>query len=122
MYKFTNATPKEVFISNAEWCGQKIKRIKSPIKTQRKWSVTDRWGNEWIVVFKGNVSEFSVYNVVKHHSDVPFSVDIVTYGNKIEIHKATTGGRVMQADRLLKKYSQLAMMVNCYLQFGYLND
>ena len=120
MYMFINMTTKEKFLKNVEWSGNKIEQVEPPCKRQKLWRVSDKFGNVWNILFRGEVDEYSIYNVCKYPTDEPFRVDIISSGNKIEIHKAEKNGRKIKSDRLLKSFSQLAMMVNCYSQFGYL--
>ncbi len=120
MYKSTNITTKENFLKYIEFNGIEIKPVEVCAKNQRAWNVVDKFGNEWNIFFTGNVSEFSICNVPHYPCDKPFRVDIVSSGNKIEIHRAEKNGRHIKADRLLKEFTQLALMVNCYIQFGYI--
>lgn len=120
MYKFQNNTTKENFIRNIEWSGMEIKPTEVHGKLQKSWQLSDKFGNVWNILFRGNVNEYSIFNVCKYQSDKPFRVDILSYGNNIEICKAEKNGRKIKANRLLKQFSQLAMTVNCYSQFGYL--
>lgn len=120
MYRFTNMTTKENFLKNIEWSGEVLKPMETPCKSQKLWQVSDRFGNVWNILFRGEVDEYSICNVCKYPSDEPFRVDIVSSGNKIEIHRAEKNGRKIKSDRLLKGFSNLAMMLNCYSQFGYL--
>ena len=120
MYKFTNTTTKENFLKNIEWSGKEIKPIEAHGKDRKAWNVIDKFRNEWNILFAGNANEYSVFNVPRYPSDKPFKVDIISNGNKIEIHRAEKNGRHIKADRLLKEFSQLAIMVNCYSQFGFL--
>ena len=119
MLKFKNMTTKENFLQHVEWSGKKVEQIEAYEKDQRAWQISDRFGNVWNVLFKGSVNEWSVFNVPQY-GEPPFKVDIVSCGNDIEIHRAEKAGRKIESDRLLKQFSQLAMMVNCYIQFNYL--
>lgn len=49
-----------------------------------------------------------------------FSVDILMYGNMVEIHRAIKNGQNLKADRTLKQFMQLALLMSCYKKFGYL--
>ena len=49
-----------------------------------------------------------------------FSVDILMSGNMVEIHRAIKDGRNLKADRNLKQFMQLALLMSCYKKFGYL--
>lgn len=120
MYKFENKTKKKDFVESIEWSRNIVERIQIPFKKPKQWRISDRFGNVWTILFKGDNNEYSISNVCKYPSDKPFTVDIISSGNKIEIHKAMKNGRNIKSDRLLKSFSELAMMVNCYIQFGYL--
>ena len=39
-------------------------------------------------------------------------------GNMVEIHRAIKDGRNLKADRNLKQFMQLALLVSCYKKFG----
>ena len=118
MLKFKNMTTKENFLQNVEWSGKKVEQIEANGKDQMAWKISDRFGNVWNVLFQGRVNEWSVFNVPQY-GEVSFKVDIVSCGNDVEIHRAEKAGRKIKSDRLLKQFSQVAMMVNCYIQFGY---
>lgn len=120
MLKFTNTTSKENFLKEIEWSGKEIKPIEAYGRDQKLWKIIDRFGNEWNVLFTGSVDEYSIFNVPHCLCDKLFRVDIISRGNKIEIHKVTKNGKNIKSDRLLKQFAQLAMMVNCYVQFGYM--
>lgn len=120
MFKFKNTTEKEVFENTISFQGLKIKSIKSPYKTQKQWNITDRFGNEWNVVFSGNVDDFYLYSVPHFQCDKPFRVDFIMNGNNVEIHRALKNGRNIVSDRLLKQFAQLILMVNCFYKFGYM--
>lgn len=47
-----------------------------------------------------------------------FSVDILMSGNMVEIHRAIKDGRNLKADRNLKQFMQLALLMSCYKKFG----
>lgn len=119
MFKFTNVTTKENFLKKIEWSEEEITPIEAFGNSQKSWKIIDRFDNEWNILFTGN-DEYSIYSVPHHSCDELFRVDIVSSGNKIEIHRATKNGKNIKADRLLKQFAQLAIMVNCYVQFGYM--
>ena len=119
MLKFTNGTTKENFLNTIQWSGNQVEHIEAYGKNQQAWQISDKFGNVWNVLFDGN-NEYSISNVCKCASDIPLNVIVLFNGNEIEIHSAEKEGRKIKAERLLKQFSQLAMMVNCYKQFGYL--
>lgn len=121
MLKFRNMTRLDKFKKSMEWSGNQIEELKPEGQYPKKaWRISDRFGNVWNVVFTGNVSEFVISNVPQNSYEKPFSVWIVSSGNEIEIHKADKNGRHIKSDLLLKEFANLAMMVNCYMQLGYL--
>ena len=66
------------------------------------------------MLFTGNVDEYRI-----SYKD-EFSVDILMHGNMVEIHRAIKDGRNLKADRNLKQFMQLALLMSCYKKFGYL--
>lgn len=120
MIKFENTTGKESFENTMNFQGLKIKPIQALYDDQKQWNITDRFGNEWNVVFSGNVNEFYLYNVPHFGYDKPFRVDFIMNGNNVEIYKALKDGRNIVSDRLLKQFSQLILMVGCFYKFGYM--
>lgn len=120
MFKFENTTTKEVFENTINFQRLEIKQIEDSYKTQKQWNIKDRFGNEWNVVFSGNVDEFYIYNVPHFSYDKPFRVDFTMSGNNIEIHRALKNGRNIVSERLLKQFSQLILMVNSFYKFGYM--
>ena len=94
---------------NGEW--------RDYIKGRKAWEITDRFNNRWEVVFNGNVNEWTISGCVDYE---PFKVFVYMTDSHVEIHKAYHNGRTIKADRLLKKYINLASLVNCYHKFGYL--
>ena len=120
MFKFKNVTERESFENIINSQDLKINLIREPYKTQKQWNIQDRFGNEWNVVFTGNVNEFYLYNVPHLSYDKPFRIDFVMTGNNIEVHKALKNGRNIVSERLLKQFSQLILMINCFYKFGYM--
>ena len=126
MIKFENITPLDKFKEYIKWQNLKIREdqlltVRPNIITgKRVWNITDRFNNEWNIVFNGRVDEWSIFNVCNKRTDIPFRVDIVSCGNKIEIHKAEENGRKLKADRYLKKFQEISMFANCLIQLGYL--
>lgn len=114
MLKFKNTTKREDFKKSVEWSKRKIEEIEKPHKNQRMWKISDCFGNVWNVLFTGNVDEYRV------SYENEFSADILMHGNMVEIHRAIKNGRNLKADRNLKQFTQVALLVSCYNKFGYL--
>lgn len=120
MYKFENKTERESFENMIDFQGLKIKPIQALYGNQKQWNITDRFGKEWNVVFTGNVNEFYLYNVPRLSCDKPFRIDFVMTGDNIEIHRVLKNGRTIVSERLLKQFSQLILMINCFYKYGYM--
>ena len=112
MLKFENKTTKENFEKSVSQSKNKIEEMERPHENQRLWKISDCFGNVWNVLFTGNVDEYRI-----SYKD-EFSVDILMYGNMVEIHRAIKNGRKLKADRTLKQFMQLALLVSCYKKFG----
>lgn len=95
-----------------KWSKNKIEEMEKPYENQRLWRISDCFGNIWNVLFTGNVDEYRI-----SYKD-EFSVDILMPGNMVEIHRAIKDGRSLKADRNLKQFMQLALLVSCYKKFG----
>lgn len=114
MLKFENTTTKESFEKSVKWSKNKIEEMEKPHENQRLWRILDCFGNVWNMLFTGNIDEYRI-----SYSD-EFSVDILMSGNMVEIHRAIKDGRNLKADRNLKQFMQLALLMSCYKKFGYL--
>lgn len=126
MIKFENITPLDKFKEYIKWQNLKIREdqlltVRPNIITgKRVWNITDRFDNEWNIMFNGRVDEWSIFNVCNKRTEIPFRVDIISCGNKIEIYGAEENGRKLKADRYLKKFQEISMFANCLIQLGYL--
>lgn len=114
MLKFENTITKESFEKSVKWSKNKIEEMEKPYENQRLWRISDCFGNIWNALFTGNVDEYRI-----SYKD-EFSVDILMPGNMVEIHRAIKDGRNFKADRNLKQFMQLALLMSCYKKFGYL--
>lgn len=120
MYKFRNVTSKEDFEKSNEWSGRKVCKSDSLSKVNKVWNVKDRFGNEWIIIFKEQSNEWEMYNVCNFPCDIPFNIQFRLLGREVEIVKAQKANRHYKSDRLLKQFTRLVLMANCYYVFGYL--
>lgn len=114
MLEFENKTTKESFEKIVKWNEYKIEEMERPHENQRLWKISDCFGNVWNVLFTSIVDEYRI-----SYKD-EFSVDILIPGNMVEIHRAIKNGRDLRADRSLKQFIQLALLISCYKKFGYL--
>lgn len=115
--QFTNVTTKEAFQSHLAWAEQHIEPLHADSKTTRSWTICDRFMNQWKLIFTGNVGEFTIGG---SNDGAAFVVAMYLSGDKVEIVEAFDRGRCIRSDRLLKKYTELALMASNYLRFGYL--
>lgn len=115
--RYTNVTTKEAFQSHLDWAEQHIEPLHADSKIVRSWTIWDRFMNQWKLIFTGNVGEFTISGA---NDGATFVVALYLSGDKVEIVEALARGRCIRSDRLLKKYSELALMVSNYLRFGYL--
>lgn len=120
LLKIKNVTEKENFENNVSFQDLKIKSVEPPYKNQKQWNITDRFRNEWNVLFNGNVNEFSIFGVPHFGCDKQFRVDFTMTENNIEIYRALKDGRNIVSERLLKQFSQVILMVNSFYKFGYM--
>ena len=109
MFKFKNSTTKEKFLNSISFSEHKITKTDN-----NKWEITDRFTNKWRLVFT-SVNQFTIYN-----DDEPFIIDLYLKDKNVEILQAVIRGKKLKSERLLKKFSQLAILISCYFQFNYL--
>lgn len=121
MYKFTNKMTGEEFAAFRERNRHMLKEIPVPCTSQRKWRISDKMGNMWDITFKGDVDEWRISCVGNKPSYTPFTVNVISHGDRVEIHESWKNGRHLTDSRFLRSLSHLAIMLNCYIQFGYLN-
>ena len=114
MLRFENKTTKENFEKSVELSKNKIEEMERPHENQRLWRISNCFGYAWNVLFTGNVDEYRISYKDK------FLVYILMPGNMVEIHRAIKGGRNLKADRNLKQFEELALLISCYKKFGYL--
>ena len=115
MYKFRNVTAKEDFDKINEWADRKIYPTTHPTENVESWKITDRFGNNYNLVFDGNAIEWSIHNI---SSAIPLRVDFLLRGRDIEILRAQKGNKHYKSDRFLKQFDQLVLMASCYNIYG----
>ena len=120
MYKFRNISTKEDVQKYMEWVGIKIQSLEPITKHQHRWNIQDRFENEWNLIFRTNENEWTICNVCHSSGDIPFSVSFISNGRDVEILRAEKNGKHYKADRFLKSFSKLILMVNGYINFGYI--
>lgn len=117
MIKYKNVTTKEQFNLHNEWAARTLEKIKPQFDHQKEWIIRDRFANAWKITFMGAVNQYRIQNL---QNDPYFEVNMLVYGDCVEIHNAHDNGKKYHADRMLRKYKELACMVSNYLRFGML--
>ena len=121
MLNFENVKTKENFTNYIKENKMKLKEAEAYGKSRKCWNLSDKFGNEWNITYNANTRLYAIFSVCKYDFDVPFAVFMQFDKNKIMITNAEKAGRKIKADRLLKQFSQRAIMVNSYSNFGFLN-
>lgn len=117
MIKYTVVTSKDNFKAYLDWTGLTVEKIKARFCHQQEWIIKDKFGNAWKLIFTGNVNEYRIENL---HNDPYFEVNMMVYGDKLEIHHAYEHGKNYRADSRLRKYKELGCMVSNCLRFNML--
>lgn len=122
MIKFENLITKEQFKKHIEENGIVITELPNKNKCIRGWKMTYPDGRTFIIAFTGEVNEWTVgmQNVENGLKTYPEVIDFYSSGNYVEIHRALVGNRTYRAEKFLKKYKDLALLVNGLVQFDYL--
>lgn len=122
MIKFKNLVTKEQLKKTIEENGIVITDLPLENRCIRGWKMTFSDGRTLLIAFTGEVNEWTVglqsleKGVVNYHE----VVDIYSAGDCVAIHRALVGNRTLKAERFLKKYKELALLLNGLVQFGYL--
>ncbi len=122
MIKFKNSVTNEQLKKTIEDNGIVITDL--PLKNNciRGWRMTLSNGKTLIIAFTGEVNEWTigVQSLENGLVTYPEVIDIYSAGDCVEIHRALVGNRNLKAERFLKKYKELALLLNGLVQFGYL--
>ncbi len=102
MIEYSNKTTQKEFEKYLVSSAIKMEAIENDIKT---WQVSNGFHN-WRIVSTENSNNFSIYYISKYDCDQPYRVDIISKGNRVQIHKAEIAGREIKADRLLRNFSR----------------
>lgn len=121
MLNFENVTTKENFLNYIKENKMELKEAEVYGKSRKCWNLSDKFGNEWNITYNSNAEQYAIFNVCKYDFDIPVIVFMQFDKNKITITNAEKAGRKIKSDRLLKQFSQLAIMVNSCVHFGFLN-
>lgn len=121
MIKFKNLVTKEQLEKTIEENGIAI--INLPLENEciRGWKMTFSDGRTYIIAFTGEVNEWTVglQSLENGLVTYPEVIDIYSAGDCVEIHRALVGNRTLRAEKFLKKYKELALLLNGLVQFGY---
>lgn len=119
MIKLINRTNKADFRIQMENRGIIVNPTQADIKAHRAWSVIDGNGQQWKIFFTNNVGEFlieSITNGKNHHNPLM----VYFKGANITIHKLIKNGRSYENERYLRKFTDIVILVNNLIVYGYI--
>lgn len=120
MLKLINNTNKSDFRIQAENHGITVNPSEAAIPTWRAWSVTDKDNKQWKISFTNNVGEFLVESVPTHEYDPQFRLKLYFKGQKVCIGQLIKNGKTYKNERYLRKYKELALLVNNLVVYNYI--
>lgn len=120
MLKLINRTNKTDFRIQAENRGITVNPSETTIPTWRAWSITDKDGKQWKILFTNHVGEFFVESVPTCEYDPRFRLGLYFKGQRILICQLRKNGRQYKDERYLRKYSDLALLVNNLVVYNYI--
>lgn len=120
MLKLTNKTNKADFRIQMENRGITVNPTQTSIQTWRAWSITDKDGKQWKILFTNHVGEFFVESVPACECDRKIRIGLYFKGQKILICQLRKNGRQYKNERYLRKYQELALLVNNLVVYNYI--
>ena len=120
MLKLTNKTNKADFRIQMENRGITVNPAQTSIQTWRAWSMTDKDGKQWKILFTNHVGEFFVESVPTCEYDRKIRIGLYFKGQKILICQLRKNGRQYKNERYLRKYQELALLVNNLVVYNYI--
>lgn len=119
--KVKNDISKEEFEEKCKNHGYTLEPLEPNSKCQKAWKLSEKFFNDgWIIVFTGEVDEFSVYHYHSETEKYARRIDLVLTGDSIEIVRAWANRRTAKSEFLLKRYVPIAKLISCYKQYGFL--
>ena len=120
MLKLINRTNKADFRIQMENRGITVNPAQTSIQTWRAWSMTDKDGKQWKILFTNHVGEFFVESVPTCECDRKIRIGLYFKGQKILICQLRKNGRQYKNERYLRKYQELALLVNNLVVYNYI--
>ena len=120
MLKLTNKTNKADFRIQMENRGITVNPAQTSIQTWRAWSMTDKDGKQWKILFTNHVGEFFVESVPACECDRKIRIGLYFKGQKILICQLRKNGRQYKNERYLRKDQELALLVNNLVVYNYI--
>lgn len=92
--------------------------VKNNFRTERigdcKWKIYDN--NHSYLEWEATFLSVDEWKIESKDMFPQFVVYMYSCGNKVDVHKAIENGRTLKADKFLKKYDQIACMMNGLIQ------
>ena len=120
MLKLRNNTNRADFRIQVENRGITVNPTQTSIPTWRAWSITDKDGKQWKILFTNHVGEFFVESVPACECDRKIRIGLYFKGQKILICQLRKNGRQYKNERYLRKYQELALLVNNLVVYNYI--
>jgi hypothetical protein len=119
MLKLINKTNKTDFRIQVENRGIVTNPTEAENPAWRAWSLTDKTGEQWKIQFTNKVGEFFVESV---HANQPPVYRLWLYfkGQEVRIYNLMKNRRIYQNERYLRKYSNLAILINNLVVYNYI--
>lgn len=120
MLKLINKTSRADFRIQAENRGIVTNPTEADNPAWRAWSLTDKTGERWKIQFTNKVGEFFVESVPACECDRKIRIGLYFKGQKILICQLRKNGRQYKNERYLRKYQELALLVNNLVVYNYI--
>lgn len=115
MFSILNVTTKEQFKLNIDYFGYEVVK-----ESKNAWKVKDRYNHVYIVEYDSDENRWSISNSNEGIIDtLSFKFYMIFNDSSISILWGNYGGKTCRAERSLKRFMQLAIMVNNLYIFGY---
>lgn len=115
MFNILNVTTKEQFKLNMDYFGYEVVK-----ESENAWKVKDIYNHVYIVEYDSDENRWSISNSNEGIIDtLSFKFYMIFNDSSISILWGNYGGKTCRAERSLKRFVQLAIMVNNLYIFGY---
>ena len=115
MFNILNVTTKEQFKLNMDYFGYEVAK-----ESENAWKVKDKYNHVYIVEYDSDENRWSISSSNEGIIDtLSFKVYMIFNDSSISILWGNYGGKTCRAERSLKRFMQLAIMLNNLYIFGY---